>query len=134
MFGCAVGSNCTISLKTFQNKFIVAEDDGTANANGEYGDLGTTFVVTFIDEDKVQLKGNQGKYLVAENDGTVNANRDQAVSAATWTVESGSNGNIGLAFKSTYGKYLVAEDNGKLNANRDVPGPFETFKVVYGNI
>ena len=49
-------------------------------------------------------------------------------------MESGSNGNIGLAFKSTYGKYLVAEDNGKLNANRDVPGPFETFKVVYGNI
>ena len=92
LFGCALGSNCVISLKTFLNKFIVAEDDGTANANGENGDLGTIFVVTFIDGDKVQLKGNQGKYLVAENYGTVNANRDVADTWETWTVENKGSG------------------------------------------
>ena len=129
LFGCAVGSNCAISLKTFQNKFIVAEDDGTANANGEYGDFGTIFVVTFIDGDKVQLKGNQGKYLVAENDGTVNANRDVADTWETWTVEDRG---TGLAFKSFHGKYLVADVGFKLNANRDNPGTWQIFKVVQG--
>ena len=129
LFGCAVGSKCAISLKTFQNKFIIAEDDATANANGEYGDLGTTFVVTFIDEDKVQLKGNQGKYLVAENDGTVNANRDVADTWETWTVEDKDSG---LAFKSFHGKYLVADTGNKLNANRDKADKWEIFRVVQG--
>ena len=87
LFGCTVGSDCLIGLKTFQNKFIVAGNDGTANASGENGDLRTIFAVTFIDDDKVQLKSKQGKYLVAEHNGNVNANRDVADTWETWTVE-----------------------------------------------
>ena len=132
MFGCAVGSNCAISLKTFQNKFIVAEDDGGANANGEYGDLGTIFVVTFIDDDKVRLKGYQGRNLVAEKDGTVFANRSNQDLADTWETWTVEDRGTGLAFKSFHGKYLVADVGFKLNANRVNPGTWQIFRVVQG--
>ena len=140
LFGCTDGSNpCLVGLLSYHNKYVVAENTGEANADRDRLGPYEKFSVTFIDENKVQFKGYHGKYLAAEIDGTVNANQDQAVSAATWTVESNvalvvSGEWIGLTFKSTYGKYLVAEKTGKLNANRDGAGPYETFKVVDGNI
>jgi len=130
LFGCTDGSNCKVALQTHHNKYVVAENNGQANANRDKLDIWEIFSVTFIGENKVQFKGHHGKYLVAENDGTVNANRDQAGSWETWTVETKG---IGFAFKSVHGKYLVAESNGKLNANRAVAGSWEIFKVVHLN-
>ena len=130
LFGCSNGSNCKIGLKSHHNKYVVAEDNGKANANGNKLDVREIFSVTFIGEDKVQFKGHNGKYLVAELDGTVNADRDKASIWETWTVE---NKGIGLAFKSFHGKYLVAEPNGELKANRNVAAEWETFRVVHKN-
>jgi len=129
LFGCKFSSTCKIRLKTHHNKYVVAEDNGKANANGNKFDVREIFSVTFIGEDKVQLKGHNGKYLVAELDGTVNADRDQASSWETWTVKNEGIGG-GFTFKSFHGNYLVAEPNGELKANRNVVGEWETFKVV----
>ena len=130
LFGCTDGSACKVGLKSYHNKYVVAERDGTANANRDWMLAHEIFVVTFIGDDKVQFKGHHGEYLVAEPDGTVNANRPQASTLETWTVEL--NGN-GFAFKSYHGKYLVAESNGELNANRNVASTWETFIVIPAN-
>ena len=132
LFGCTDGSICKVALKTHHNKYVVAEDNGKANANQDNLGAWEIFVVTFIGDDKVQFKGHHGKYLVAEADGTVNANRPQASTWETWTVEEKGNG---LAFTSYHGKYLVAESNGELNANRNHASTWETFRIVHeGNI
>ena len=130
LFGCTVGSICKVGLQTDHNKYVVAEDNGKANANRDNLGAWEIFVVTFIGDDKVQFKGHHGKYLVAEKDGTVNANRPQAWAWETWTVENKGNG---FAFKSYHGKYLVAESNGELNANRNHAYTWETFIVIPAN-
>ena len=130
LFGCTDGSVCKVGLKSYHNKYVVAERDGTANANRVRMKTLEIFSVTFIGVDKVQFKGHHGKYLVAEKDGTVNANRSQARTLETWTVENKGNG---FAFKSYHGKYLVAERNGELNANRNRAYAYETFKVIPAN-
>ena len=131
LFGCTDGAECKVGLQTHHNTFVVAEDNGEANANGDKLDIREIFSVNFIGEDSVQFKGNQGKYLVAEMDGTVMANRDSASNWETWIVEDTH--EMGLAFKSDHGKYLVAESNGSLNANRDVADIWEIFKIVHPN-
>ena len=132
LFGCTDGSICKVGLKTYHNKYVVAESNGKANANRSWMRSWEKFTVTFIGVDKVQFKGDHGKYLVAEPDGTVNANRSQASTWETWTVEEKGNG---LAFTSYHGKYLVAESNGELNANRNHASTWETFRIVHkGNI
>ena len=128
LFGCSNGPNCEVGLQTHHKKFVVAEENGKANANRDKLDIWEIFSVIFIGENKVQLKGHHGKYLGALSDGTVNANQDLADLWETWTVEQKVSG---LAFKSYHGKYLVAESNGELKANRHVADIWEIFRVVH---
>merc|ERR1712051_63586 len=129
-FGCTDASKCKVGLYTHFNKYVVAKDNGEANANTNGNTIGKSeiFSVTFIGKDKVQFKGRFGKYLVAELNGRVNANRDVPGAWETWTVEK--RGKWQFAFKSFHGEYLVAEPNGELNANRNVASEWETFRVV----
>ena len=131
LFGCTEGSDCTIGLKSHDNKYVGSTNSGEADANRPKFRAYEKFSVTFLDgedEGKVAFKSYQGKYLVAENTGKVNCNRDNLGSYEKWTVaDEGS----GLSFKSVHGKYLVAENNGDLNANRDNVGSFEIFEVVH---
>ena len=56
-------------------KYLVAESDGTANANrGAIGPWEKFTLVTHPDG-SVSLRSHHGKYLVAESDGRLNANR-----------------------------------------------------------
>ena len=126
LFGCSNDPNCEVGLQTHHNKFVVAEENGKANANRDKLDIWEIFSVIFIGENKVQFKGHHGKYLGAQIDGTVNANQDSADLWETWTVEQKVSG---LAFKSYHGEYLVADVEFKLNANRDKAVTWEIFRV-----
>ena len=61
LFGCVDGSECKVGLQTHHDTFVVAEDNGEANANGDKLDVREIFSVTFIGDDSVQFKGYQEK-------------------------------------------------------------------------
>ena len=130
LFGC--DGNCKIALKSYNGKYVVAENTGYANANR--GALGPweIWTVTFIGDNKVQLKGYHGKYLKAEKDNDdINANSPIASTQETFTVAQRGDG---FTFKSYKGKYLVAgSPTGHLNTKASASNQ-ETFKVeIVGN-
>lgn len=117
-----------VALKSHHGSFVVAEADGTANANRKAaGDWEKWQLVTNSDG-TVSLKSHHGKYLVAEADGTANANRTNIGPWERWTLVRHRDGTVSL--RSHHGKYLVAEGDGKLNANRAVAGPWEKFFIT----
>lgn len=85
-----------ISLKSYHNKFVVAESNGKANANrdkiGEWEKFTLIRSGNTQDEnffcigDIITLKSYHNKYVVAETNGTVNANRDRIGEWEKWTV------------------------------------------------
>ena len=129
-FGC-FGDK--IALRTDHGKYVVAEDNGDANANRDVSDDLETFTMTELGADKIALKSYHNKYLVAEdkewfrNVWYVNANRDKMDDWEKWTIVWQSEGKIAL--KSYHGKYLVAESNGQLNADRTSVNSWERFTV-----
>jgi len=113
-----------ISLKSWRNKYVVAESNGKANANSDSVQIWT---VVARPGGKIALKGSHGKYLVAERNGDANANRTRA---SSWeTFQPVHQGGDKYAFKSYHDKYLVAERDGSLNANRKRIGKWERFRV-----
>ena len=67
-----IGEN-KVQFKGYNGKYLVAEGDGTINANRDQP--GETWEV----EDKVQglaFKSYHGKYMIAESNGELNANRE----------------------------------------------------------
>jgi len=112
-----------ISLKSWRNKYVVAESDGKANANKDSVQIWT---VVARPGGKIALKGSHGKYLVAERNGKANADR---LRARNWETFQPIRVGDKYAFKSYHNKYLVAEKDGSLNANRRRIGRWERFRV-----
>jgi len=117
----------TIALKSFHNRYVVAESNGRANANR--GGIGPweKFKVELLGNFKIALKSFHNKYLVSEWFGGANANRVIRGPWEIFTIEFVDDKRV--AFKSHFNKYLVAESNGRLKANRDVRGPWEIFTL-----
>ena len=129
MFGCSDGSKCLVALQAYNKKYVIAEENGKANANKEKYQNSEVFEVTFHGPKKVSLKGYHKKYLAATNVATVNANRTNIdFLGYYWTVEY--KGKDGFKFKSYWGYYLVAETSGALNAYGKNSGQKELFKVI----
>jgi hypothetical protein len=88
----------TISLKSCDEKYIVAESNGTANANRDAIGGWERFTIIrsgntenenfFCIGDVISLKSWQNKFIVAESNGAVNANRDKIGSWERWTVSA----------------------------------------------
>lgn len=64
-----------IALKGHHGSFVVAEADGTANANRKAAGPWEKWTLQTNSDGTVSLKSHHGKYLVAEGDGKLNANR-----------------------------------------------------------
>ena len=126
-FGCT-SVDCSVALKTYHGKYVVAWSNGEANAHSDTIGADEIWTVTFIGADKVHFKGAFGNYLTAESDGDAVADRPWSSTWETFTVVDMGNG--GFAFKSYHNKYLVAENDGfHLNADRDSASTWETFEV-----
>merc|ERR1712083_1000997 len=65
----------TGGIKISPWKYVVAEENGDANANRSTLDLWEVWTVLYVDGDKAAFKSAHGKFLVAEPSGAVNANR-----------------------------------------------------------
>jgi len=118
----------SISLKSWQGKYMVAEPNGDANANRIHNLAWEKWLVVAMPGGKIALKGAHGKFLVAESNGAANANR---LVASTWeSFQAIPRGGNKFAFKSHHNKYLVAEPDGKLNANRNKALAWEEFQVT----
>ena len=130
MFGCGANIICKVALKSYHGKYVVAELDGNANANShEIGEM-ETWIVTFIDDDKVTFKSTDQKYLVADPNGNAYANSLEAGDWETFTVAQSDLGNGIFTFRSHHGKWLSADKHGALDANRDHALGWETFEVI----
>ncbi len=85
-----------VSLRSFANKYVVAEPDGTANANRVEAKSLERWVVVrngptrsnvFVSHgDVISLRSAANLYLVADRDNEVNANREQPKSLERWTI------------------------------------------------
>merc|ERR1712111_242960 len=64
-----------IALKGAHGKYLVAEDDGRANANRNRVGHWESFEVIDVGGNSFAFKSWKSKFLVAENDGSLNANR-----------------------------------------------------------
>jgi len=112
-----------ISLKSWRNKYVVAESDGKANANKDSVQIWT---VVARPGGKIALKGSNGMYLVAERNGEANANRPWARSWETFQpIRVGDK----YAFKSHHNKYLEAEFDGSLIAISGRISSWAQFRV-----
>ena len=120
----------TISIKSHHKKYVVAETNGEANANGDIVGLWETFTIESLDVNTIALKSQEGKYLVAEDSSTnyeVNANSDAIGEKETFTVIKHAGGTV--SFRTTYGRYLVAERDGRLRADRTWMRAWEKFSL-----
>ena len=125
IFGCKGNK---LALGSFHGKYVVAEEDGAANANRNARDMWETFTVEEDGGNRVALKSFHGKYLVAEDSAhnyEVNANRLVRGPWEIFTVESQQNGRIAL--KTAHGRYVVAEEDGRLRGDRTVANAWEEF-------
>ena len=125
VFGC---DSKKVALKSYHNKYIVAESDGTANANHDNLDIWETFTVEDMGQNKVSFKSFHGKYLVAEDGSTgydIKADRDIRDIWEIFTVEYQTGGTVAL--KTHHGRYVVAESDGRLRGDREVVDAWESF-------
>jgi hypothetical protein len=66
----------TVSFKTQEDKYVVAESNGQLNANRAMKSSWEKFQVEYNKDDQTfSFKSHHGKYIVAESDGRLNANR-----------------------------------------------------------
>ena len=125
IFGCA---NDKLALLSTHGLYVVAEDDGNANANREQKSSWETFTIDDLGDNKFSFRSVHDKYLVAENlfhGYEVNCNRDRASTWEKFNAEVQKDGTV--AFKTAHKHYLVAERDGRLRANRLWVGSFEKF-------
>jgi|GEM_PF-569928 len=130
---CAIGSRSNsvgprrIALLGHHGRYVVAEKDGTANANRPKANTWEQFQLIWNADGSVSLRSFHGKYLVAERDGRANANRAKLGPWEKWRLVQNRDGTVSL--RSHHGKFLVAEKDGRLNANRAKIGPWEKFRI-----
>lgn len=117
-----------ITLLGAHGKYVVAENDGKANANRKHANTWETWTVQHNANGTVSLRSYHGLYLVAESNGAANANRSKASHWEQWTPIKHADGSVSL--RSHHGLYLVAEADGGLNANRSQIGAWERFKLA----
>eukprot|EP00296_Roombia_truncata_P007561 JP446005.1.p1 GENE.JP446005.1~~JP446005.1.p1 ORF type:complete len:682 (+),score=283.22 JP446005.1:22-2046(+) len=137
-----------LALKTHHGKFIVAEGDGSANANSKHrSSQQEAFTIINAQAtnskgmvrfgDTIALKSYANKWVVAEKSGEANANRVGLGPWEKFTILSTKNHKSraivrmddSVAFHSVHGKYLVAENDGRLRANRPHRRSYETFYI-----
>ena len=117
-----------MSLRSYFGKYLVAELDGTANANSVKRYHWETFSVRDLGPTSVLLLSHHRKYLVAEdrNEGyDINANRHDSGRWEIFTVEKQAGENITL--KTAHGRYVTAQPDGSLRGDRTVAGTWERF-------
>ena len=73
-------------MKSAHQKYLVAEENGLANANRDFEDSWERFIVKSKGSSQFSFKAWNGKYLVAEPDGRLNANRGVPDIWETFTV------------------------------------------------
>lgn len=83
-----------ITLRSAHDKFVVAENDGAANANRDKALAWETFVVIDNRDGTISLLTDHNTYLVAEIDGGANANRNKIGAWEKFTVECLPNGRF----------------------------------------
>lgn len=119
-----------ISLKSFHNKIVAAEKDGSATANRKNVGAWEKFKVQVVSGSKIGILSLQWKkYLVAEANGEVNANRPKLGGWETFDVEKVSDTKIGL--KTAHGKYVIAFPNGQLKGTAKARKSWEEFEVGF---
>ncbi|MCL2927900.1 MAG: Cys-every-fifth RiPP peptide CefA [Trichodesmium sp. MAG_R01] len=136
-----------VVLRSYHGKYLVAESDGSLNANHDNIGSWEQFTITRSGKsryqnyvcygDTISLQSAHNKYLVAEENGQANANGDAIGSWEQWTILRSGNslsqvfvtaGDI-VSLKSAHNKYLVAEENGQANANSDAIGSQERWTI-----
>ena len=125
--GAPIGCNSNnISIKSAYGKYVVAEQDGSANANRDAQYRWEMWSVEQKGNDTFALGSYHGKYLVAENiNGEVNAGGSSASIWETYAVEQLGND---IAFKTHHNTYLSADSAGNLNARSEL-GHDERFSI-----
>lgn len=137
----------SFALRSFFNRFLVAEMDGSLKANRESVAEWEWFI--FVNPrnindngvishgDSVALRSIHDKFMVAEQSGEANANRDRAREWETWVILDASDlpstqpvlpcGSVAL--RSYHGTYLGATPEGKAEANRTWVREWETWTL-----
>ena len=116
-------------MKSYFGKYLVAESDGSANANRVSPNLRETFAVEELGSNRISLRAYNGKYLVAEDENEaydIKANRNIRRSWETFTVERQTGGTIVL--KTAHGRYVASEADGRLRGDRMVAQKWERFR------
>lgn len=117
-----------ISLRSHHGLYVVAESNGTANANRRQIGPWEKWLLIRHGDGTVSLRGHHGGHLVAESNGAANSNRPQIGAWERWRMTTHGDGTV--SFLSHHNRYLVAESNGGLNANRPNLGPWERFHLL----
>merc|ERR1712013_345587 len=115
---------CKVSLRTFHQKFMCAEQNGQIVANRDKASIWETFTSIPQSDGRVALLSYHGKYVCAESDGRFVANRDAVGPGEQFRMVSTGDG---YGLQSHHGKYLCAEQNGRLVCNRAQISGWETF-------
>lgn len=138
----SLAQDTTVSFKSWQGKYLVAENGGgdTVNANRTAIGSWERFVIEgaspVMDGDKIHIRTVGNYYFCSETSGNLIANRKDAKIYETFTLINHSNpggrlrNNDIVSLKSYHNKYVVAESDGTANANRTAIGPWERFTVV----
>ncbi len=137
-------------LSTAHNRFLVAEADGSVNANGNAVGPSETFTLERIPDeairygDQLVLLGTHGRWLTATGDGGLRADSDSVGAAQTFTlvrivdhqVHTASNGRMvrwdvdTIGLRSSAGLYVVGEADGRANANRGAAATWEAWRFA----
>lgn len=140
--GPQAGAPKTISLKAFNEKFVVCALDmagdtsGTLIASRDAVGTWETFDVRDLGGNRIALKAFNGKYVCADlsTDGTLKANRDSVADWETFELVDMGQGRVALlAFGGRYVTCdLTAEGrlNGTLKARSEKAADWEIFTIA----
>lgn len=132
----AYGRDNTIelfSLKTFNGKYLCAEDGGGSTLTADRDNIGEweKFQIVDLGRGNVALKSYNGYYVSASTD-EKNIYVDANEIGRRQTFELVRLDNNKVAFKSYYNNYICAEDGGggKVVADRTEIGNWESFELI----
>lgn len=108
-------NNGAVSLRSNSGQFVVAEANGTANANRSVIGSWEKFRVKSEGDGLVSFLSHHNTYLTAEQDWSVAAKRKRLDGRALFRPEPQLDGRF--AFRSTNGKYLTSSPSGTLRVN-----------------
>jgi len=123
----------TVSLMSHHGYYLVAESDGSLNANRDQALEWETWTPEIHGQDTVAMRSWHGKYMVCEGDGGANANRDVALGWEEWEIWYNEcpdyrNDWECVSLRShAHGKWLCAEGDNTVNCNRDAALEWETW-------